>query len=134
MTDTVLTGDVIDGPVTIDHDPSLPDGATRLPSGGWVVLKPTSAATGKDVKRVRAALDKDGTGTILSGALTVAIGVRVGDWQVTDSLGRPVPLPFNNPTVLDNISADDLLMLEGAVRPWVLRILNMGQEDKPSPS
>jgi hypothetical protein len=133
MTDTALTGTIVgsyDGP-TIEHDADLPDGAIRLPSGAWAVLRPTSAVTGRDVKRVRAALDKDGTGTILSGALAAAIGVRVAEWSIVDGTGRGVPLPFNNPAVLDIISADDLLELESLVRPWVMRILNLGKaEDK----
>lgn len=136
MTDTALTGSIVghdDVPI-FDHDPSLPDGAVRLPSGAWAVLKPTAAVTGRDIKRVRLALDKDGTGTILSGALAVAIGVRVENWNITDGTGREVPLPFNNPAVLDIISGDDLLELESLVRPWVMRILNLGKEDKPDPS
>lgn len=123
MTEAVLTGDVIDGPVTIDHDPTLPSGATRLPSGGWVALRPTSAVTGRDIKRVRSALDKDGAGTILSGALAAAIGVRVAEWQIDNGAGLNTPLPFNRPDVLDGIPGDDLLALEDLVRPWVLRIL-----------
>lgn len=136
MNDTALTGTIVDRDdvPTINHDPSLPDGAVRLPSGAWAVLKPTSAVTGKDIKRVRAALDKDGTGTILSGALAVAIGVRVADWSILDGTGREVPMPFNNTAVLDIISGDDLLELESLVRPWVMRILNLGKEDKPDPS
>lgn len=136
MTDTALTGTIVghdEHPGVFDHDPTLPDGATRLPSGGWVALNPTSVATGKDIRRVRAALDKDGTGTILTGALAVAIGVRVAEWEITDGTGRNTPLPFNNPAVLDNIPGDDLLALEDMVRPWVLRILS-GSKDERNPS
>jgi hypothetical protein len=105
--------------------PGLP-GEVRLPSGGWAQLKPFSAATGADVKRVRRALNADGTGDILGGAFAAGIGVVVVEWQIPGQ--SMLQLPFNNPAVLDRLPADDLLALEDTVRPWVLRIL--GHEKK----
>lgn len=104
----------------------LPDGALRLPSGGWALLKPSSLATGRDVRVIRRALNEEGTGDIMSGAMAATLGALVVDWQIP---GRPqLPLPMAGRASLDMLPADDLLTLEEAVRPFMLRIL--GQEPK----
>lgn len=107
--------------------PGLP-GEMRLPSGGWAVLRPTSQLTGADVKRIRAALNAEGTGDILGGALAAGIGAVVADWQIP---GRAqLPLPRAGHRVLASLPMDDLLALEDSVRPFVLRILGK-EQDKP---
>lgn len=122
MSDDIRTESTPD-PYPLPTDP----GAVRLPSGGWAILRDPAQLTGRDVRRVRAALNADGTGDILDGALTAGIGVRVTEWQIP---ARPqLPLPVNgNRTGLDLLPADDLLTLEDLVRPWVMRVL--GQEKK----
>lgn len=105
--------------------PGLP-GEQRLPSGGWAQLRPVSSLTGADVRRIRNALNSEGTGDILGGALAAGIGAVVMDWQIP---GRnQLVLPRVGAKVLNELPALDLLHLEDAVRPFVLRIL--GKEEK----
>ena len=47
--------------------PGLP-GEMRLPSGGWAVFAPFESLTDGDVRKIRAALNREGTGDILGGA------------------------------------------------------------------
>lgn len=123
MTDT-LENELIHTEIPL---PGLP-GEMRLPSGGWAQLRPTSLLTGADVKRIRAALNAEGTGDILGGALAAGIGAVVADWQIP---GRDqLPLPVAGKQVLMSLSMDDLLFLEDCVRPFVLRILGK-EQDKP---
>lgn len=115
-----------DTPDTTESELLMPDGATRLPSGGWAVLKPFEQLNGIDVRRIRAALNREGTGEIMGGALAIGIGAVVMDWQVP---GRDrLALPHNNAKVLDALPMLDLLHLEDQVRPIVERI--MGKESK----
>jgi hypothetical protein len=98
----------------------LPEGAHRLPSGGWVMLSDENAATGKDVHNLRKALDKEGTGTIGNALLAEAIGQRVIRWEIP---GRPnLPLPRGNTTWLSLLGWEDTLAIEELVEGWAKRV------------
>lgn len=114
MSDTTTTDEVHLG---------MPDGATRLPSGGYVVMRPTSSATGRDVKRIRQALNHDGTGDIFNAAMATAIGVLAGECMIVNWQGQGEAKMLNHPAVLDTLPADDMMAIEDMVRPWVQGIL-----------
>ena len=67
----------------------LPEGAIKLPSGGWVKISDERAATGKDVRKMREALNADGDGNILNQMMTRALEVRVLDWNIPSGPACP---------------------------------------------
>lgn len=105
--------------------PGLP-GEVRLPSGGWAQLKPVSALTGRDVRRIRTALNADGTGDTMSQAMALTLGAVVVEWQIPGQ--SMLQLPHANPAVLDRLSFDDLMALEEIAEPIMKRAL--GHRDK----
>lgn len=118
MSDTLET----DGPDRLE----MPAGATRLPSGGWALLKPRSELTGLDVRRIRKTMNADGTGDMITGAMAATLAALVVDWQIP---GRDqLQLPYVSPAVLDRVPFDDLMALEDVARPIMRRAL--GDDDK----
>jgi hypothetical protein len=105
--------------------PGLP-GEIRLPSGGWAQLKPVSELTGRDVRRIRTALNADGTGDTMSQAMALTLGAIVVEWQIPGQ--SMLQLPYANPAVLDRLSFDDLMALEEIAEPIMKRAL--GHRDK----
>jgi hypothetical protein len=137
MSDTLETDlDTEAPPLSVADQFPMPPGAMRLPSGGWAQLRPFDDLTGRDIRVIRRALNAEGTGDILGGALAAGIGAVVCDWQIPN---RPqLELPTREPSkVLDRLPARDLLALEAHVRPFVEQILgkeDKGKADEPDPS
>lgn len=106
--------------------PGLP-GEVRLPSGGWAQLKPASALTGRDVRRIRTALNAEGTGDTMSQAMALTIGALVVEWQIPGQSMLQLP-HAGGQAVLDRLSWEDLLVLEEIAEPVMKRAL--GHKDK----
>lgn len=120
MSDTLET----DAPA---HD-DMPPNATRLPSGGWAILRPLDELTGRDIKTIRRALNGTGTGDIMGAALAAGLAAVVADWQIP---GRPqLPLPLHNAKSLDALPARDLFALESYVKSVVEQALGSGDEGR----
>lgn len=102
-----------------------PPGAIELPSGGWALLRETSAANGATVQRVRRALNLDGDGDIMTEACATAITALLEDWQFPGDVKHAFPTYANASAMLAQLPADDLLVLEEHVTPWVGRILGL---------
>jgi hypothetical protein len=115
------------------EDMTMPPGATRLPSGGWAVLKPRNELTGLDVRRIRKTMNAEGTGDMVSGAMAATLGAIIVDWQIP---GRDrLKLPYHDPRALDAVPFDDLMTLEDVARPIMRRALGEDKkEDGPDPS
>jgi hypothetical protein len=112
------------GKLVDDFD--LPEGATRLPSGGWVKISDARTATGKDVRRLRQALNEDGDGNVFNSAMTRAMEIRVLEWEIP---GRPnLRVPMWEKGAADLLTADDLIAIESLIKDWALSFV---RQDKP---
>lgn len=109
----------------------LPPGALALPSGGWVVITSTDLAPGKIVRKVRECMDKDGVGSMLNAGYAAALSGLVTDWHFPTMPATP-PLPYTNPLILDLIPGNDLLVMEDAVKAWVMKIAGMKDRSAPA--
>lgn len=129
MSDDTMTAEAVNGSDLLP----MPDGAMRLPSGGWALFKPFDLATGKDIKRIRGALDADGTGEILTGAMARTLAALVVEWQFPRL--EQVVLPCHSLATLDRIPALDLLTMEEYVQEFTQRVLGRKPEQgKTDPS
>jgi hypothetical protein len=118
---------------TPETEIALPDveGAHRLPSGGYAVLRPASMLTGSHVKRVRTALNSDGDGDITNIAIGLLLACVVVDWQIPGVKELAPPSMANPWQSLDRLPIDDFLALEEVVKPVMRRVLGMKAEAAP---
>jgi hypothetical protein len=62
-----------------------------LPGGGWVTFTDPEDLTGKDVKRLRKALDAPGNGTATNQLFETAMALLVDGWEIPGKPGLRIP-------------------------------------------
>lgn len=103
----------------------MPEGALKLPSGGWVQILPEEHCTGRHRRMVREAMDRDGLGSMLNAAYAKALGARVEAWDLP--YAPNLPLPSAGAQILDVVRDPDLRAMEEAVKDWALDVAGMQQ-------
>lgn len=105
-----------------------------LPSGGWVDIEDPKVLRALAKRRVYAGInDKMSDGEQMLNAFDTLAGLMIVAWEVPGMPGHPdpaqVPLPRNQPNILEQLSADDYTAIEELVMPAVHVV--MGR--KPTP-
>lgn len=103
--------------------PPAPDGALRLPSGGWVKFVPEDERTGRHRRMVREAMDQDGLGSMLNVAYAKAFAALVTAWHLP--YAPDLPLPLAGPQIMDAVRDRDVKVMEGEVMAWTLDAAGM---------
>lgn len=108
-----------------------PDGAIKLPSGGWALLSDPDDATGRDIATMRKAMNEEGVGDFTTALTAYAICVRLVDWELPGLPNLQTRFPHDQAkSITGMLRARDLKALERLILPWAKEMIGVTKADE----
>lgn len=92
--------------------------ALKLPSGARVEFRSMSTVTQANVRWMREALNADGNGAFLNDVLARGMQLLITSWELS------LPLPRDNPKIIDKLSYADANAIERRIMPHLVKMVN----------
>jgi len=103
-----------------------------LPSGGWVSFNDPEDLTGRDVRKIRKALDADGQGTATNNFYETAMVMLIAAWEIPYAPGLKLPCydKSNKQESTGSLKARDLRAIERHLSPVLAQLAGGGDTDE----
>jgi hypothetical protein len=105
-----------------------------LPSGGWVEFADPSDMSGADYRRLQAILGGVTTyGQVYTAILPLLAEVMITAWECKTVREGGRIVPRADPSLLDQVKVNDLIVIDNALRPLAVRLADRERLDDVDP-